>query len=133
MSEFMLTDVATAWPGTCAGCGGTKGPFLNTHRNLGGNHVYWCPNCSRKDARARGYLKGDRLDELSNAAAAVHERDVEIASLRDQLTLAGAEAAELKRQLRERSDEIKDVKAHAARLETEIRRAAENTLAAVTG
>ena len=133
MSEFMLTDVATAWPGTCAGCGGTKGPFLNTHRILGGNHVYWCPSCSRKDARARGYLKGDRMDELSNAAAAVHERDMEILSLREQVTWGAEKMEDLTRQIRELSDELKDVKAHAARLETEIRRAAENTLAAVTG
>lgn len=66
-------------------CGSQKAPLLRTFREIGGVEEYVCQACAKSYARLFGFAKGERLDELSEAASTVAAKDREITSLTEQL------------------------------------------------
>jgi hypothetical protein len=86
--EFMVADRPLQFPFLCVACAlGQGGPVLDTHREvLGYGHVYVCRDCIRKGAIGFGFAPGEKLDELTQAAVTLTERDREIASLTEQLS-----------------------------------------------
>jgi hypothetical protein len=134
MLEFQLVDSPFVFPQACVGCLSQKGPMVDTHRQIPGfGHIYICHVCGKTSARLLGFAKGERLDELSAASDGIVERDREIKSLREQLASTEQHLSDVRHANSVALEELRDEKAHSKRLETEIRRAAESTLAAVTG
>ena len=133
MIDFMLVDTPFTFPQACVGCMSQKGPMVDTHRELRGyGHVYVCHICAKTTARLMGFAEGERLDELADAVVALGERDREIASLSKQLSDAVIALAAEQRVNEEQAETNRDLKANIDRLHTEIRHAAESTLAAVS-
>jgi len=131
--EFILIDHPVQFPQACIGCMSQKGPMIDTHRQLRSyGQIYICHVCAKTTARLLGFAPGERLDVLSQASERLVELDREIASLTEQLsdTTTAFEAERV--QTRVLRDKMKDLNGHIARLETEIRSAAEHTLAAVS-
>ena len=118
MIEFMEIPAPTSFPWACVGCMSQKGPMIDTHRELPGyGHVFVCVRCAKTAARLLGFAKGDKLDELSQAADAVHERELEIGSLREQLVALGSERDGLNVLIRELKDELSLAHARVTQLE----------------
>lgn len=121
MLEPIIVDHPEVFPSTCAACGTQTGPMLDTHRELANLRVYVCRRCSKNHARIFGFAKGERLDELENAAASVAELVNEIASLSEQLAISHTRHLERDREDRERNDAAVQLRERVHQLEGTIR------------
>jgi hypothetical protein len=112
---------------------GSKGPFVDTHRELQTGHVYVCQVCAKTIARIFGFADGKKLDELEGAAKAVSERDREIASLTEQLNDQVTIVTEFTAKDREQAQELESLHARVSQLEGRLREEAEVSLSLVGG
>ena len=79
MLEFIVVPHATFLPHVCAGCGGSEGPMIDTHRELIGlGRIYVCALCTKRAATALGLVEGKRADELADAAKLLEQAKSEI-------------------------------------------------------
>lgn len=107
MKEWIEVESAVFNPHSCVGCRGVQGPMVDTmivHPQYG--RIYICTGCVKRAARILGFAKGTRLEELSQAAAALGQRDKaieEMTLLRDR---AEAEKAAAEKMLQDTSDEL---------------------------
>lgn len=62
----ILVDRPTVAPFECATCGSqTDGPFTNWHKEVRPfGLIFTCARCMREDAVRRGFLKGEKAEEL---------------------------------------------------------------------
>ena len=87
--EPLIVETAQLSPRHCIGCGGNIGPFVDVAEveipTVNGPipfHVYLCHRiCARAVARVGGYSSGKRMNELSNAAEQLREKEKELAAL----------------------------------------------------
>lgn len=134
MIAFEIVEQALMWPNACIGCMNTKGPFLDTHRELpSGFHVYVCDECIQKGAELRGYAEGAEMDalaqvakDLSDARAELDRATAKVGSLIDERDTAIGERDDA------RAD-IEQLSGRVAQLESRIRETAEAELALVAG
>lgn len=65
MLEFVAVETPTVFPQACIACKQQKGPFVDTHGEIGnGMHVYVCSSCVSRGARALGLPTEDTLAAL---------------------------------------------------------------------
>ena len=108
LSEFQLATEAKISPHGCYICGNQKGPFTDTlvdkfgaGINLGEEgRVYLCRPCTRLAAKAHGLVKGERMDELLDAADKLEQKEKEIADRDKYVDGLNNELAETKKQVR---------------------------------
>ena len=112
---------------------GSKGPFVDTHRELSTGHVYVCQVCAKTIARIFGFADGKKLDELEGAAKAVAERDREIESLSDQLGEQKSIVTQFTASDLVQIEEIETLQARVAQLEGRLREEAAVSLSLVGG
>lgn len=78
MLEPRIVESPTAFPARCLLCPSQKGPILDTGVDTpfpgpnAAGAVYICRSCGRQIAKAYGFAKGEKLEQLENAA---EERD----------------------------------------------------------
>jgi hypothetical protein len=84
-----IVEKAELTPKACVGCGGNIGPFIDVAEieipTVNGPiawHVYLCHRiCARSVARVGGYAPGKKMNELSNAAVQLAEKEKELAAI----------------------------------------------------
>jgi dsRNA-specific ribonuclease len=69
-----LVDAPSSFPARCLLCPSQKGPILDTGVDTpfpgpnAAGAVYVCRTCARKIAKVYGFAKGEKLEQLENAA-----------------------------------------------------------------
>jgi hypothetical protein len=124
MKEPIVVEAAVLAPYGCATCGSTKGPLLDWVLENALGRVYTCKLCARMGSRAFGFAPGKKLDELSDAAAALEQRDQELAKLVETISelrleagTARVTAGELREQLQVARGKLQTTQHLAAQLE----------------
>lgn len=84
MLEYALVEVPSVYPNCCLLCGAGKGPMLDTHVEKWEEHFYLCQLCATRIARVFGLVKGERMDQLLDAANELGEKDRQLASLENE-------------------------------------------------
>jgi len=89
---FNLVDSAPLAPGGCCICGSSKPPILDLMQEFSAQQLrlYLCKTHAREIVRAYGWVKGERLDMLENAAAEI----VQVEKDRDKAIEAGEKLAD---------------------------------------
>lgn len=89
---FNLVDSAPLAPNGCMICGSAKAPLLDLMQEFSAQQLrlYLCKTHAREIVRAYGWVKGERLDKLEQAAAEIEgvEKD------RDAAINAGTKLAD---------------------------------------
>lgn len=135
LNDPVIVESALVRPHTCAGCRGSKGPFLDTMMDAleMDGRLYLCMLCLRRYSAAAGFAKGERMDQLVDAKSTVEqaeteieERNEQLAELRKTLLARDVSITELQRLIEQlegdakRRDHIAQVIAESARQLTEV-------------
>jgi hypothetical protein len=136
-----IVEKAELTPRCCVVCGGNIGPFVDvaeieiaTVNGPIAYHVYLCHRIhAREVARIGGYAPGKKMQELSNAAEQLREKEKELAALvekRDGLldTVKGLAAKELMK-----DERIAFLEGRVSQLQGRIATEAQANLAMVAG
>jgi hypothetical protein len=106
VSEFIVVDHPFIHPQACVVCTSQKGPTVDTGVERWGERLYVCRTCATRVARAYGFVKGPKLDELMAAADGLLEKEREVASLNGQLSEARLEAGGHRATIRQQKDKL---------------------------
>lgn len=85
MDNVVLVDTPSQWPSCCITCGSQRGPLADTGVERNGERIYACKRCVMTFARVFGFVKGEKMEELSRAVDELAARDRQIAAHEDAL------------------------------------------------
>jgi hypothetical protein len=97
MDNVVLVDAPIHWPCMCVLCGSQKGPIADTAVERNGERMYVCKRCVMTLARTFGFVKGEKLEELSRAVDELAARDQQIQAHADRIDALSGQLAEARR------------------------------------
>lgn len=97
MDNVILVDAPIHWPCMCVLCGSQKGPIADTAVERNGERMYVCKRCVMTLARTFGFVKGEKLEELSRAVDELAARDQQIQAHADRIDALSGQLAEARR------------------------------------
>lgn len=96
-ARWQTVEHATFFPTNCLICQSNKGPFVDTERDWQDFHIYICRKCMKDGAESMGFVKGERLDQLENAADEVTRLEQAVKAAEAQCAKLGQSLEEAKR------------------------------------
>lgn len=107
MIEYTVVQEAPMFPMACF-CGATKGPFVDTHHEISGRHVYICKLCVKRGARPFAFMPGAQVDRLENAAVELEQKEAELQAAHERAEQQVRDIAERDRMIRELQETLTD-------------------------
>lgn len=131
----ILVDRPTLMPFKCASCGSqTDGPFTCWNVNVPPmGMLYSCARCIREDSIRRGFLEGERAEELRVVDDLLSDSEHTISIATKQIEQVTAERDAWKARWEEDTAEMQSRGDRILQLEKRLRRDAVADLALVTG
>lgn len=120
----ILVDRPTVAPFECATCGSqTDGPFTNWHKEVRPfGLIFTCARCMREDAVRRGFLKGEKAEELRVVQDIATDAERDVKQSTEKLERMTKERDGWKRRWEEDTAHIDDMRQRIMQLEKRIRR-----------
>lgn len=97
MDTIVLVDVPALWPCACIFCGSQKGPQADTGVERNGEHIYACKRCVMTLSGAFGFVKGEKMEELSRAVDELAARDRQIGAHAERIEVLTSELGDARR------------------------------------
>jgi hypothetical protein len=133
MNDGVLVEAPLVFPSACIGCGSQKGPIFDSRKEIpGGGRVYVCKNCFRVMAKAWGVVKGERMEQLLDAAAGLEQAETEKRLKDEVIERLRKEKSGLKRALGQTETERDEARAELATERSKLERIDE-TIGAMVG
>lgn len=135
MLEPMLVDRPTVRPFECAACQSqVDGPFTNYHRVIEPYGLLLiCARCARADAIRRGFLDGERAEELRVVQDLAIDAEHTVTVATKALEKMTAERDQWKQRWEEDTAHMADQSDRILQLEKRLRRNAQADLELVSG
>lgn len=81
----------------CILCGSQKGPTADTGCERNGERLYVCKRCTMTLAGTFGFVKGEKMDELSRAVDELAARDAQILSHAERIEMLEGSLSEARK------------------------------------